>query len=233
MLKIPINVLLKIPKVLSVVFLLLLFMNIFVIVFSNLTGHYHILGLYPAFNFEKEYNIPTNFSTFNLLLSSVLLYLIYHVHKTNRLYDSKYWLLLSLIFLYLSLDESIAIHELLGTPIKELLGITGSLFNHAWVIPGIIICILLFAYFFKFYWGLLYRYKVMFGISAFLYFSGVIMIEAISGIFNTSGYHQPTLIYSLLMTIEESLEMIGIIFFIYSLLDYIKSEIQTTDYTLS
>jgi hypothetical protein len=196
MLKISIHRLQQVPRVLLIVFLLLLFLNILVAGFSHLTGHYRIYGLNPLFNFGHEKNIPTYFSTFNLL------------------------------------DEFVSIHERLAEPMRELFGITSGLFYFAWVIPGIFICIILFAFFSKFYWSLPSRYKMLFGISAFLFVSGAIVMEIINGFFVPLD-GSPSLIYSLLATIEESLEMTGIIMFVHSLIDYIKSAIQTTAYDIS
>jgi len=232
MLKISINKLRQVPKLLFVVFSVLLLLNLFVIIFRHFTGHENIFGLYDLFNFDVESNIPTYFITLVLLLCSILLYFIYTSKKVVDPPQKKYWLFLSIIFLCLSIDEFSSIHELLTVPFRNIFGITQGWFFFAWLIPGIFISLLFVVYFFKFYWGLPPRYKILFGLSALLFLFGAIGMELIGGLFYTSA-ETPTLTYSLLATIEESFEMIGQIVFVYSLVDYIKSEITTVNYEIS
>jgi hypothetical protein len=221
----------KLPKLLMMIFIFLFVMNFIVQAVGYVTGHGSMLGLLDLFKFASEKNIPTYFSSLILLISSLLLYLIYHSYKKDNPNDRRYWLVLSIVLLYLSVDELATIHELLIQPTRDILGTTASWFHFAWVIPGMAICLILAAYFLKFYLRLPPRYKLLFGISALIFVGAVIGMEIIDGFFAppAEGY---SLVYVILTTIEESLEMIGIILFIYSLIDYIKSSIQTTTYLI-
>ncbi|HEY40908.1 MAG TPA: hypothetical protein G4O18_03510 [Dehalococcoidia bacterium] len=229
-LQIPVN---TVVKAIVIILALLLVANIVVIIVGHTTGHYSLYGVLPLFRLDQEHNVPTYFATVILLVSSVLLYTIFRIHKRDNLSDSKYWRLLSLIFLLLSLDEAAGLHELLIRPLKDLLGIDEpSLFYFAWVIPGIIICVVFALYFFRFYLSLPSRYRLLFGISALVFVGGFLGMEIVDGFFApTMG--ERTLLYDILTTIEEFMELSGIALFIYSLLDYIKSRGDTISVSLS
>ena len=84
--------------------------------------------------------------------------------------------------------------------------------------------ILLIVFMFKFISNLPKRTLILFILSGLTYVIGVIGIEMISSniasdLMEHSVYN---LTYSILYTIEESLEMLGIIIFIYTLLNYIS-----------
>lgn len=64
------------------------------------------------FNFNGEENVPAFFSSLLLTFAAVMLYVIYHLHESwKRSSDNKYWLLLSLVFIFMAIDESVQLHE--------------------------------------------------------------------------------------------------------------------------
>jgi len=68
------------------------------------------------------------------------------------------------------------------------------------------------------------KVKLWFAISAVTFFSGAILFDIIGIIYlKMNGWHKD-LIYGVLDTIEESLEMAGLIIFVYSLLLLIQME---------
>ena len=67
-------------------------------------GFLHLLDV-------REQSIPTYISLLNLLLSSILLFIIFKYEKANSHKGFNYWLFLSILFLFLSADESASIHE--------------------------------------------------------------------------------------------------------------------------
>lgn len=232
MIKISIQKLTGIFKLLLTIFILLLILHIIVSIIAHITGHFSIYGIVNLFNFDKELSIPTYFSALNLLVSFLLLYMIYRSHKNGKIIDTKYWGFLSIFFLYLSIDEIASIHEKFNRPIRYLISAkTGPLY-YVWVLVAIAVCIIIAIYLFRFYLRLPNRYKVLFGISALLFVGGTIGFEMIGGCYAPGGDANPTVIYTIIMTIEESLEMTGIILFNYSLIDYIKSDIRITQYNV-
>ena len=175
------------------------------------------------FSFNKEGNFPSLYSTFSIFFSSVLLYIIAQATKVMKEYY--YWLGLSFVFFFLSLDEWFSLHEKLVSPTRELLS-TSGIFTFAWIIPyGIGLLIFTLAYL-RFLFYLPQKTKYLFIIAGIIYVAGALGMEMVGGIiYEMYGRHN--IYYAIEYTIEESLEMIGIVIFIYALMDYICKNISS------
>ncbi len=179
--------------------------------------------LVHSFYTDAEANIPTYFNTIILFIPSLLFAAIaawkYSVKDKFKLQ----WLGLSLIFLYLSLDEASVIHEKLIPPMRLLFNYErfGGIFYFAWVIPGLAAVFLFMLAYLRFFLHLENKYKILFFISLAVYVSGIIGGEMLSGHFaGTIGLKNFT--YSTYTSLEESLEWIGCSLLIYSLLAYVQ-----------
>ena len=86
-------------------------LGLFVYVFTKLTGYGDLLGFLRLLDVRGEQSIPAYVSAINLLLASILIFIIYSYEKSNKQNGAGYWLFLSILFLYLSIDESASIHE--------------------------------------------------------------------------------------------------------------------------
>jgi hypothetical protein len=97
------------------------------------------------FDLDREYNVPT--ATNALLLGLCSLTALGLATKSYQTIQRVGWLLFSIFFGYLALDELLIIHEQLGEPLRRFLGISG--FNplyHAWVVPALAVIVgMLFA----------------------------------------------------------------------------------------
>jgi len=180
-----------------------------------------VYGLFPLFNFDFEKNIPTLFSSIILFISSALLFIIAMGHK--RL-SSNYlpWFWLGIIMLFLSIDETAQLHEKLIAPGRELFNTSGAL-HYAWIIPyGAVLLVLLVLYF-RFIFNLEKKVMVLFILSGLIYVIGALGFEMISGLEYESG-GKSSILFWFISTCEESLEMLGIAVFIYTLLVYIATQ---------
>lgn len=99
-----------------------------------------------------------------------------------------------------------------------------SWFYFAWVMPGTIIVITLGIIFLKFLRNLPVNTRNQFMLSGIIYVGGALGVEMIGGHYYYHGIS--SFGYSLITTMEESFEMIGIIYFIYALLNYIKMHVR-------
>lgn len=208
----PISVL----KFLGIIIGLLLTANLAVVVFREITGHDNVYGLVPMFDLNGEQNIPTLYATLSLLLCSVLLLSIGLRHK-NTLTPWVAWLLLSLIFALMALDELAALHERINNPIYESENLP-SYFHFAWVIPYGIALVVVGLLYVPFLLRLPKTTRFLFITSGIIFVSGALGLELLEG--NRIESHGMDFKYFLLTTCEELLEMCGIALFIYALLDY-------------
>ncbi len=173
------------------------------------------------FNVDFERNIPAFYSWTALLVCSILLGIIAYTKKVSCERYVNYWRALSAIFLYLSLDESIGIHEKFIKPLQDKFHTTGFLY-FAWVIPSAIFVFICLLAFLQFLTALPAKTRRLFLIAGTIYVSGALGMEMVGGYY-TYFYAYKDITYTIITTIEESLEMLGIIIFIYALLNYIGS----------
>ena len=89
-------------------------LGLFSYTFTYMTGHDSVFGILNLLDVGEEQSIPTYVSILNLLLASILIFMIYYHEKTLDHNWSSYWGFLAVLFLSLSLDESASIHEKFG-----------------------------------------------------------------------------------------------------------------------
>ncbi len=182
--------------------------------------------LATQFNLDGELNIPAVYSALTLLFCSIILSVITSIKKSKHDCYTAYWRRLSIIFAFLFFDELVSLHEKMVLPVRAALNTKGFLY-FAWVIPGIIIVLLFLLIFLRFIINLPQKTRNHFVIAGTLYVSGAIGCELLGGyIFDV--YTQQSIVYLFVMTLEESLEMLGIAVFIYGLLSHISYSNQDT-----
>jgi cellulose synthase/poly-beta-1,6-N-acetylglucosamine synthase-like glycosyltransferase len=183
-------------------------------------GDPYFYGLVPLFYIDTEQNVPTTFSVFLILIAAFLLAVITKLAGLQKSPHASKWATLSFGFLLMALDEALQFHERLNIPIGKLLGDgTLGVFYFPWVIPGIVLVFTMGLFFLKFLWALPVLTRVQFLLAAILYVGGAIGVELIgSRHAELHGYENWT--YSLIATVEESLEMAGLVVFIGALLNY-------------
>lgn len=188
-------------------------------------GHERILGLHKQFHLDSENNIPTYFSTVGLLACAVVLTLLAAVHRNRQDPPGRFFAVLAVTFVLLSLDEAASFHEMLFRPMKYIFHADGFLY-FAWVIPGVVFAggVAVWS------WNSLRklpsdtRFAILTAGAA--YCAGALGVEMIAGQYLTATHTEAIMktnkdfVYSFLAIAEESLEMIGIVLFLRALLGY-------------
>lgn len=195
-------------------------------------GHGQIFGLVNLFYVDEEKNIPSLFSTLLLLCSASLLAIIAILKNREDNPDTSKWAILAGGFLFMSVDEAWSIHEQLVEPFRGILGTNYlGVFHYAWVIPGIAVVLLLAPFFVRFLLRLPATPRFRFILAGALYIGGAIGLELIGGYYDRLHGHE-NFTYSMIATIEESLEMAGLIVFIRALLEYIADSYREVHFLL-
>ena len=177
--------------------------------------------LVKLFYVELELNIPAFFSMLLLLAASLLLAVIAVLSKRQTNSRAAQWAILSAGFLLMAFDEIVAVHERLIEPMREILGADSlGIFYFAWVVPAVGLVLLLALYFLRFLRSLPPKTRFFFLLAAALYLGAAIGFELIEG-WHVERHGKDNPIYIVLTTLEESLEMAGVIVFIRALLGYI------------
>ena len=189
-------------------------------------GTYPSLGRFVRqFNMDGEANIPTYFSSIILFICALLLGIIAALKKREHDAYTSHWTILSIIFVFMSLDEVTSYHGCLAAPVRKLLNITQGPFLFAWVIPGAALVLVFAMLFWRFLFHLPRESRLLFSVAAIVYVGGALGMEFFGGYY--AGLHGiRNFNYNILVLIEETLEMLGVILFIYALKRYIKSNFQ-------
>lgn len=172
------------------------------------------------FNLDREMNFPTWYSALMLAFCALLLGAIAQGKKTQHDRFYRHWHILSNIFWFMAIDEVLTIHELLIIPdIAEALNLPWFL-HSMWVIPGLIAVVIFAKQYWKFTINLPNQSRNHFVLAAIIYIGGALGMEMVGSYFaELEG--QQHLTYALIAVLEEVMEMLGIIAFIYGLLFYI------------
>ena len=187
-----------------------------------LDGFEHIIVrvLFNLFFLDGEGNLPALFSTGLFLINAALFAIVWKAKKEAA--DSRrIWLVLSAVFVFLAIDESISIHERLIAPLRQALDASG-IFYYTWIIPYGIGIVVLAIFVIPVFWRLEKKILFWFCLSAAIYLFATIGLEMISGKYLTMMSEQKDIVYILIITLEELLEMAGLIILVYALLLLIR-----------
>lgn len=174
------------------------------------------------FDLSGESSIPTWFSSSTMLLCSVILSMVARVKKRSGERYALHWGFLAFILLGMSVDEVAQFHESLNR-VGSLLG-TEGLLHFGWVIPGSAFVIAVGLAYLKFLTDLPVAVRRLFILAGALFVGGAIGMEMI-GARSAQLYGQASPAFFLPVTVEEFMEMMGVIFFGYALLSYVSSHL--------
>jgi hypothetical protein len=172
----------------------------------------------PIFSLSYEQNIPTWYSSCLLLVCSLLLAVIaMGARKSNASYV-RHWWLLAAGFLYISLDETVSLHEA-ASGWMDL----GGVLYFSWVIPaGILVTVLGISYL-RFLAHLPKRTRLQFIVAGGIYVTGALVMELPLGYW-TEQQGSQNFVYAAIDLVEESMEILGVTLFLLSLLEYLQEK---------
>jgi len=178
-------------------------------------------SLIPIFDINREQNIPSLYSWSALLFSAMLLAVIAQVKKIVGDRYVTHWRALAIIFVFLSLDEAMSLHEKFVEPLRDRFN-TGGIFYYAWVIPASILVVVFCLTFSRFLLALPAKTKRLFLIAGTVYVAGALGLEMVAGVYDNI-YGMDNIVIAALTSIEEFMEMSAIAIFIYALLTYMDT----------
>lgn len=191
-------------------------------------GRGDLTRLLPMLFVGKDDSLPAWYSSVILLLCSVLLAGTARVVRRPDGRGATGWAVLSVIFLYLAVDEGISIHEKLSPLGRVMLrgaGLDSGVVSRAWVVPGAIFALVVALAFLGFLLRLPPRTRNLFVVAGGIFVGAAIGMEVATDayVYLRGGPPNLTVADNVMRTvilphIEELLEMLGVTVFVYALL---------------
>jgi hypothetical protein len=176
-----------------------------------LTGADYMLGFKRLLDLNAERNLPTWFSSTILLTAAALLA---GIAADRSRAHRRAWIFLSLVFVYLSLDEAASIHEMSNAPLRALLH-AGPALYFPWIIGGLALAGTVLAIEWRLLCALPRRTAVLFCVAGAIYVAGAVGFEELAAPLYARHVHPG--VQAALVVAEESCEMIGVALFIVAL----------------
>jgi hypothetical protein len=177
-------------------------------------------GIANLFFVSREQSLPTLYSVVTLLTSALLFGAIAHAHKRAGGAYVRHWAALSFLFMLLAVDEHASLHEQTSDMVRGLLDVAGGPLWFTWVVPAGALTAAFAIAFLPFLRHLprLTRRRLL--TASMLFVGGAIGLEMVAGWWSAiHGEQNP--IYIVIVTVEETIEMLGIALLVYALLAYI------------
>lgn len=188
------------------------------------TGHGSLMGMTRLLNLNAEVNVPTFYSVVLLLTCSGLLGLIAYLKHAQRAPYTLHWQILSAGFLLMAADEFMSFHEIFTSITHRQLHLENCVWlKFSWVIPGLLVIAFIGISYVRFLQHLSRTHRIRFLLAGGIYCTAIIGLEILGGRY-AALHGVENFGYSLLTTLEEGLEMLGLILFINALLHYIAEQ---------
>ncbi len=181
-----------------------------------------VVTFHREFDLTNERNIPTWYASALLLLCGLLLGNLGLLYRRSGERYAGHWLMLGMIFVLLSIDETASLHERLIAMTRDWVPKAGGLLRYSWVVPYLAGVLVLGLAYVKFLWHLPVRTRRLIILAGAMYVGGAAGMEMLEGLWvtqmNTKG--QANLGSFLLTTTEETLEMTALVVFFHALSVY-------------
>ncbi len=179
-------------------------------------------GLVLPLNVDRDSSLPTWYSSISLLICSFLLLTSSLIARKKKQSYTVHWFILSLLFLYISVDEVATFRESFFVTLRPVIH-TDGLFHYRWTLFAIPFVILFLLSYLKFLAHLPKQIRNLFILSGTVFVSGALGMEMLAGL-TDSLYGAKNMLYVTVTAIEEFCEMFSVVIFIYALLLHLQMQ---------
>ncbi|MDC0146164.1 hypothetical protein OAH94_02305 [Amylibacter sp.] len=168
---------------------------------------------YKLFYLNGERTVPAWFSTCILWSCGIGLLAISALEQDKSI--NRYWFIIGLSLIYVSLDEMISLHEHVDNISVLTLRYNIDLpdfLNSSWVFPAIVLVFIFFVFLLPFFAKLERQIRFLLIVSALIYLFGACGCEMFGAYARVNSLEN---LYNFAVTIEEALEMIGAILLLH------------------
>ena len=180
-------------------------------------GPLDVIGLLDP---RGESTLPAWFTSALLLGAAALLAAVGWINVARRAPFARHWLCLAVIFLAMSADECVALHERAAWPVERIFKLKGP-FLYGWVIPALVFVAAVGLSYVNFLRHLPRTTRRRFVFAGAIYVTGALGMEMLEGA-HATGRGNETGAYAAMVVVEEVLEMSGVALFVCAVLAYVR-----------
>ncbi len=190
----------------------MLFVVLGLLAAHTIIAYYHYeIGKLPwllrqLFDLDEENNLPSWYSGTALFITTVFVWLCAREKRAIEDPWTRQWYVLAAGFLFLAMDEIAGLHETFN-----------SLVDFNWAIPGGVLAVAVGFMYAPFLVKLHRRTSLFFLLAGSVYIGGAIGVELLS-----ESLKSNSLEYYMMTLLEEGMEMLGVLIFLYALLAYMS-----------
>lgn len=194
--------------------------------FSWLVFEQDYKGLGWKFDVADDTSIPTWYASASLAFCALLLWLVSIVERIEKRGYVRHWQGLSLIFLFLSLDETAALHEWSGEVVKRLgFAEMSSFLYYQWVVVGGLATLILGFVYMRFFFAQPIKMRWLFFLAAAVFIGSALVVEMVNARIDVL-YGGDSALYNVMTALEEFGEMAGVLIFAYALLQHLEAKVE-------
>ncbi|MEV4631495.1 hypothetical protein AB0J90_35020 [Micromonospora sp. NPDC049523] len=179
----------------------------------------HFDWVYAFLDVDQEHNLPTWFASSLLLFSALVLAEI--GITAGRVGDrfARHWKVLALVFVFLALDEATQIHEAANV-LRDAFDLTGLLYL-SWILVAMPLVVLFALAYLRFLGHLPKPVRLLVLVGGALYVGGAVGMEVVGSVLWDNGPGYDSMAYAFSTAVEELLEMLGSVSFLYGVASYL------------
>jgi hypothetical protein len=173
------------------------------------------------FDLDRESNVPTWVSSSLLLVASLELFAVSRTGLAHVKAYRRRWVLLGVLFVLMSLDESARLHERLGAIVMGTADeSTNPLLRNGWVVVYGLALVPLAALYIRFVLAMPKRTGTLVVAAGLVYVGGALGLELLESLAQGSGERGASVLMFFLTTAQETAEMLGVALMIFAARDY-------------
>ena len=179
---------------------------------------------YRAIHLDSEVSVGTWFAQALWLAAAVLLGVTGAVGR--RVGDRwwRYWLGLSVLAVYLSIDEGAALHEQATPVVRRLTGLSSGVFAPAWILAALAVGLVLLVVYARFLVGLPARTRNLLLLGGAVAVAGAAGAE-VGNVVYAASHSTRSVGYHALAGLEEALEKLGVGIAVVALVDHVRRHV--------
>jgi hypothetical protein len=185
-------------------------------------GESRTRGLAAFVDVNREENLPTAVSTLALLLASGLAAAIAAERRRAAWRQALGWMGLAVIFAYLAVDEIGRLHERYRLPWTTAPRSMAEARVAPWIVIGVVVVVVVGLTYLPFLACLPSRTRARFVAAGIAFVGGAIGVELLDDLLVAGGvYSKRGFLHAVATTVEEGLEMAGVLVYLHAQLDYV------------